>query len=62
MIKLLLHESKRRVGSPGVFITPGTYFIYVLHKVVNAQVKNPKLFLEFNACARWSNVLGKSSC
>ena len=27
MIKLLLHESKRRVGSPGVFITPGTYFI-----------------------------------
>ena len=28
MIKLLLHESKRRVGSPGVFITPGTYFIY----------------------------------
>ena len=29
MIKLLLHESKRRVGSPGVFITPGTYFILV---------------------------------
>ena len=27
MIKLLLHESKRRVGSPGVFITLGTYFI-----------------------------------
>ena len=27
MIKLLLHESKRRVGSPGVFITPGTYFM-----------------------------------
>ena len=27
MTKLLLHESKRRVGSPGVFITPGTYFI-----------------------------------
>ena len=30
MIKLLLHESKWRVGSPGVFITPGTYFIYIL--------------------------------
>ena len=30
MIKLLLHESKRRVGSPGVFITPGTYFIISL--------------------------------
>ena len=29
MNKLLLHESKRRVGSPGVFITPGTYFIIV---------------------------------
>ena len=29
MIKLLLHESKRRIGSPGVFITPGTYFILV---------------------------------
>ena len=27
MTKLLLHESKRRVGSPGVFITPGTYFM-----------------------------------
>ena len=30
MIKLLLHESKRRVGSPGVFITPGTYFIQII--------------------------------
>ena len=29
MMKLLLHESKRRVGSPDVFITPGTYFIIV---------------------------------
>ena len=33
MIKLLLHESKRRVGSPGVFITPGTYFISTLAKI-----------------------------
>ena len=24
-----LNESKRRVGSPGVFITPGTYFILI---------------------------------
>ena len=24
---ITFHESKRRVGSPGVFITPGTYFI-----------------------------------
>ena len=35
MMKLLLHESKRRVGSPDVFITPGTYFIIC------------KLFLQF---------------
>ena len=30
MTKLLLHKSKRRVGSPGVFITPGTYFMIAL--------------------------------
>ena len=30
MIKLLLHKSKRHVGSPGVFITPGTYFIAII--------------------------------
>ena len=29
MIKLLLYKSKWRVGSPGVFITPGTYFIII---------------------------------
>ena len=36
MIKLLLHESKRRVGSPGVFITPGTYFILNVHTFVSS--------------------------
>ena len=48
MIKLLLHESKRRVGSPGVFITPGTYFINnILSLILNfkeclvGQVKTP---------------------
>ena len=43
MNKLLLHESKRRVGSPGVFITPGTYFI------INMQNKkiNKKKTLEY---------------
>ena len=35
MTKLLLHESKRRVGSPGVFITPGTYFISILRGPTN---------------------------
>ena len=37
MIKLLLHESKRRVGSPGVFITMGTYFILVSFLDVSNQ-------------------------
>ena len=39
MIKLLLHESKRRVGSPGVFITPGTYFIYCNQFFVYLHIK-----------------------
>ena len=38
MIKLLLHESKRRVGSPGVFITPGTYFISTILHFLKSKV------------------------
>ena len=46
MIKLLLHESKSRVGSPSVFITLGTYFIYfscketiILHQDFHMNMK-----------------------
>ena len=42
MIKLLLHESKRRVGSPGVFITPGTYFM-----ITSNSAFGPNLFYDF---------------
>ena len=38
MIKLLLRESKRRVGSPGVFITLGTYFILLYILLLEAPV------------------------
>ena len=41
MIKLLLHKSKRRVGSPGVFITPGTYFI--LYQLEECNTNPPKV-------------------
>ena len=54
MIKLLLHESKRRVGSPGVFITPGTYFIYLVSELgVNLPKKKlgrGELLMETYAC------------
>ena len=43
MIKLLLHESKRRVGCPCVFIPPGTYFIIFLQPFDQYQCLVPSL-------------------
>ena len=50
MIKLLLHESKRRVGSPGVFITPGTYFINH-YKLCITKLLITKL------CNKWEQII-----
>ena len=51
MIKLLLHESKRRVGSPSVFITPGTYFI---HSLGNKMIM---IFTSEKKSYTWSEIL-----
>ena len=48
MIKLLLHESKRRVGSPGVFITPGTYFIFLEEIEVSISQKALTLSMDIS--------------
>ena len=44
------HEQKRRVGSPGVFITPGTYFIvYFSFSLIDNDFHNHSHLLLFAA-------------